>query len=457
MSCEVQAVKRPHAVCVPCPPQGHLNAMLQLAKLLHWKGFHVSFVIIESEHNRMVTARGDPSFLDGLPSDFQLVTFIPDVFPSPPNHDIQALGEFYRNHTRGPFADLISSLNQRAAIDMDFPAVSIIVSDSLMTFSTIPAGEKFGIPVVNFWPFSASVTMCFMQLSELMARGLDVDGPSSDCYLDTIVDWIPGINHMRLRDFPCFLRNAGSVDDLEVLNAFSLTLSKPVYAIGPLPLALELIPGEDYPTKNIKCSLWEENSQCLQWLDSKEPNSVLYINFGSIATLTPQQVTEFATGIANSGHPFLWIIRPTLVAGEAAVFPPDFVEKTKGRGFTAGWCPQENVLNHRSIGGFLTHCGWNSTMESLSAGVPMLCWPFFADQHTNCWIISTNCGIGLEIDHDVKRDEVTSLVKELMEGVNGKEVKERALEWKKRARESVDQGGSSWRGFERLLREMLSK
>ncbi|GMP45946.1 hypothetical protein CsSME_00014280 [Camellia sinensis var. sinensis] len=99
--------------------------------------------------------------------------------------------------------------------------------------------------------------------------------------------------------------------------------------------------------------------------------------------MTAQQLIEFAWGLANSSHTFLWIIRPDRIVGELAILLPDFVSETKERSLLS-WCPQEQVLNHPSVGGFLTHCGWNSTLESICSGIPMLCWPFFADQQTNC-------------------------------------------------------------------------
>lgn len=307
----------------------------------------------------------------------------------------------------------------------------------------------------------------------------DGDSPSSG-YLDAIIDWIPGLKDMRMRDFPNFLRNIPADETLfhlaidaiksstgavatvihtfealekDVLNALSSILLGPVYAIGPFSLLLERIPEEENQTKNIHCNLWEENTECLRWLDSKEPSSVLYINFGSITFLTPQQATEFAMGIASSGHPFLWIIRPNLANGDAAILPKEFAEKTKGRGFTTEWCPQEEVLNHPSVGGFLTHCGWNSTIESLSAGVPMLCWPSFGDQQTNCRLACARWEVGLEIDNNVKRDEVERLVRELMEGEKRKRMKERAMEWKKLAEEATGLCGSSSRDLERLISE----
>ena len=99
--------------------------------------------------------------------------------------------------------------------------------------------------------------------------------------------------------------------------------------------------------------------------------------------MTNEQLVEFAWGLANSKQDFLWIIRPDLVKGVSAVLPEEFLEETRERGKLASWCPQEKVLGHSAVGGFLTHCGWNSTIESISSGVPMICWPFFADQQTN--------------------------------------------------------------------------
>jgi hypothetical protein len=116
----------------------------------------------------------------------------------------------------------------------------------------------------------------------------------------------------------------------------------------------------------------ERKVECLQWLDSNKPKSVIHVNFGSITTVTKEQLVEFGMGLAKSGHPFLWIIRPDMVTGESAILPPEFTEETKERSFICSWCPQEEVLNHPSIGGFLTHSGWGSTIESISSGVPML-------------------------------------------------------------------------------------
>ncbi|KAK4761683.1 hypothetical protein SAY87_029567 [Trapa incisa] len=475
---------KPHAVFLPCPAPSHVTSTLKLAKLLHWKGFHITFVNTEANQERILRAGGDgPSFIaDGLPSDFQF-TMIPDGLPSPDAVQgaryIDAVNESMRNLMREPFIDLVETLNRRAALDTSFPPVSCIVSDCLMTFTTAPVGAKFGIPVVNFWPISATAVLCFMRCPELFEEGfIPFQGHRSDNHLETAVDLIPGMKQMRLRDFPNLLGNSpvdemvfhltldaikcgeGSAAEVvntyeslepDALEALSSMLQKPVYAVGPLSLLLGRIPREENRTRDIRCNLWEEETECLRWLNSKQPSSVLYVNFGSLAHLTSQQAAEFASGISDSGHPFLWVIRRDLVEGGATAIP--IPEEMDGRGFTSGWCPQEEVLNHPAVGGFLTHCGWNSTMESLSAGVPMLCWPCFADQHTNCRFVCHECQTGIEMSHDVKRDEVASLVRELMGGEEGKKLKKRALELKKSTEEAAGPSGTSSNAFHRLVLE----
>ncbi|KAH7848521.1 hypothetical protein Vadar_003916 [Vaccinium darrowii] len=129
---------------------------------------------------------------------------------------------------------------------------------------------------------------------------------------------------------------------------------------------------------------------------------------------------------------------------------------TREKGFLASWCPQEEVLAHPSIGGFLTHCGWNSTLESISKGVPMVIWPFFAEQQTNCWCCCAKWGVGMEIDNDVKRDGVELLVTKLMDGEKGKEMKKRAMEWKKLAEDATETpSGSSVLNLDKLVNQVL--
>ncbi|KAF5188288.1 Udp-glycosyltransferase 85a8 [Thalictrum thalictroides] len=301
----------------------------------------------------------------------------------------------------------------------------------------------------------------------------------SNGYLDTPIDWIPGMRNIRLKDLPSFIRTTdrdeivlnfmmeqaqnclkssaiifNTFDELEqeVLNAIVAKFPR-IYTIGPLPLLSKQLP--ENKLESMSSSLWKEDSSCLDWLHERSPNSVVYINFGSIAVMTEENLIEFAWGLADSNHPFLWIIRPDVIMGGSATLPAEFTKATKDRGMLASWCPQDQVLSHPSVGGFLTHAGWNSTIESICAGVPVICWPFFAEQQTNCRYACTTWEIGMEIDKNVKREDIQKLVKELMEGDKGKNMRQKVLYWKEKAEEATKKGGSSYKNFDTLTKEIL--
>ena len=296
----------------------------------------------------------------------------------------------------------------------------------------------------------------------------------------TKVEGIPGLQNFLMRDLPSFVKTtdpndflleyfievAGRVptasaivfntsDELErdTMNVLSSMLPS-LYTIGPFPSFLDQ--SSDNQLASLGSNLWNEDAKCLEWLESQEPRSVVYVNFGSITVMSADQLLEFAWGLANSKKPFLWIIRPDLVVGGSVILSSEFVNETSDRSLIASWCPQEKVLNHPSVGGFLTHCGWNSTTESVCAGVPMLCWPFFADQPTNCRLVCKEWETGIEIDNNVKREEVEKLVNELMVGEKGK-MREKAMELKKKAEEFTRPGGRSYINFDKLIKEVLLK
>jgi len=300
-------------------------------------------------------------------------------------------------------------------------------------------------------------------------------------YLNSKVDWIPGMKNFRLKDIPDFIRTTdlndvmlqffievankvqrnstilfNTFDELEgdVMIALS-SMFPSLYPIGPFPLLLNQSPQNHLAS--LGSNLWKEDPECLEWLESKESGSVVYVNFGSITVMSAEQLLEFAWGLANSKKPFLWIIRPDLVIGGSVILSSEFVNETRDRSLIASWCPQEQVLNHPSIGVFLTHCGWNSTTESICAGVPMLCWPFFADQPTNCRYICNEWEIGMEIDTNAKREELEKLVNELMVGEKGKKMGQKTMELKKKAEEETRPGGGSYMNLDKLIKEVLLK
>jgi UDP:flavonoid glycosyltransferase YjiC (YdhE family) len=240
----------------------------------------------------------------------------------------------------------------------------------------------------------------------------------------------------------------------EVINVLH-SMFPSLYTIGPFASLLNQSPHNQLTS--LDSNLWKEDTKCLEWLEPKEPRSIVYVNFGSITIMSEEKLLEFAWGLANSKKPFLWIIRPDLVIGGSVVLSSEFVDEISDRGLIVSWCPQEKVLNHPSVGGFLTHCGWNSTTESICAGVPMLCWPFFADQPTNCRFICNELEIGIEIDTNVKREEVEKLVNELMVGEKGKKMKQKAMELKKKTEEDTKPDGCSYINLDKVIKEILLK
>ncbi|KAE8771857.1 Cytokinin-O-glucosyltransferase 2 [Hordeum vulgare] len=475
------AAGKPHAVCLPYPAQGHITPMLNVAKLLHARGFDVTFVNTEYNHARLVRSRGAAA-VAGLPG-FRFAT-IPDGLPPSDDddvtQDIPALCKSTTETCLGPFRDLLARLNDPTT---GHPPVTCVVSDVVMGFS-MEAANELGLPYVHLWTASAISYLGYRHYRLLIGRGLapfkDTELLTNDEYLDTPVEDVPGLRSMRLRDFPSFIRTTDPDEYMVryvlretertagasavILNSFgdlegeaveameALGLPK-VYALGPLPLLADEQPPT--PRSAINLSLWKEQDECLQWLDGRQPGSVVYVNFGSITVMTNAQMVEFAWGLAQSGKQFMWIVRRDLVKGDAAVLPEEFLAETAGRGLMASWCPQQEVLNHPAVGAFLTHSGWNSALESLFGGVPVISWPFFADQQTNCRYQCNEWGVGMEIDSNVQRDAVAGLITEIMEGEKGKSMRKRAVEWKESAVKAAMPGGSSHINFHELVRDVL--
>ncbi|CAO2039374.1 unnamed protein product [Urochloa humidicola] len=475
----------PHAVCVPFPAQGHVTPMMKLAKMLHCKGFHITFVNTEYNHRRLIRSRG-PGAVAGLPG-FRFAT-IPDGLPESDADATQDAASLCDSTMRTCLPHL-TRLLQRLKDDSGVPPVTCVVADNVMSFS-LDAAREAGVPCALFWTASACGFMGYRNFQFLIDEGL---APLKDelqlrnGYLDTPVGWARGMSkHMRLRDFPTFIytmqrgdillefmmREVARADaaDAVILNTFDelepaaldamRAILPPVYTIGPLSLVLDRLTGNTDAASalaTVRASLWKEDLTCLRWLDGRAARSVVYVNYGCITTMSNDDLVEFAWGLANSGYDFLWIIRPDLVKGDTAVLPPEFVEATRGRCLMASWCEQEAVLRHEAVGVFLTHSGWNSTTESLCAGVPMLCWPFFAEQQTNCRYACTDdeWGVGMEVRDEVRREALEATIREAMAGEKGKEMRRRAEEWKEAAVRATQPGGRALTNLDGLIRDVL--
>ncbi|KAL3653575.1 hypothetical protein CASFOL_003256 [Castilleja foliolosa] len=218
----------------------------------------------------------------------------------------------------------------------------------------------------------------------------------------------------------------------------------PVYLVGPLV-------GE------INAENGDVKHECLKWLDSQPSKSVIFLCFGRRGLFSPEQLGEMAAGLENSGHRFLWSVRGIQSKQTAnddldldALLPEGFLERTKNRGFVIkSWAPQEEVLSHDSVAGFVTHCGWSSVLEAVSYGVPMIAWPIYAEQRMNRVFMVEEMKVALPLEQDaaangfVKAVELEKRVRELMDSKMGRAVRNRVEEMKKAAELAVRENGSS--------------
>lgn len=304
--------------------------------------------------------------------------------------------------------------------------------------------------------------------------------------MDRLITKVPGMEtFLRCRDLPSFCRVSDLTDPILllvmnetrkspraqalILNTFE-DLEAPIlshirthcpktYTIGPLHQHLKAKLGintqDSHQSSN---SLWEVDRSCMSWLDSQPLQSVLYVSFGSIAVITKEQLMEFWYGLVNSKKRFLWVIRPDSVTengGDLEKIPVELEDGTKERGCMVGWAPQEEVLAHKAVGGFLTHSGWNSTLESIVAGVPMICWSYFADQQVNSRFVSEVWKIGLDMKDVCDRKIVEKMVNDLMVERREEFVRSTAS-MAELAKKSVSEGGSSYCNLNRLIEDIMS-
>ena len=241
---------------------------------------------------------------------------------------------------------------------------------------------------------------------------------------------------------------------IDCLEKSSLTKIQQQCQIPILPIG----PMHDIALASSSSSLLEEDTSCLAWLDKQSHNSVIYVSFGSLAWMDVKELVEIAWGLANSQQPFLWVVRPGSVNGSEwiEVLPEGFKEIVEHRGCIVKWSPQKEVLKHCAVGGFLSHCGWNSMLESICQGIPMICRPCFGDQRGNARYISHVWKIGLELENDeLERGEVEKTIKRLMVDKEGNEMRESAKNLKERVELGIKEGGSPNNSLNELI-EMIT-
>ncbi|XVE49226.1 hypothetical protein DITRI_Ditri01bG0065500 [Diplodiscus trichospermus] len=255
--------------------------------------------------------------------------------------------------------------------------------------------------------------------------------------------------------------------DLESAYAdhYTKVLGRRAWHVGPISLCTR---GIIEKTERGKTASIDEN-ECLTWLKSKKPNSVVYICFGSVANFDSSQLLEIATGLEASGQQFIWTVRKEKKNEEEKEdwLPEGFEKRMEGTGLIIrGWAPQVSILEHETIGGFVSHCGWNSVLEAVCAGVPLVTWPVASEQFYNEKLITEILKIGISVGAKkwarlvgdfVKREAIEKAVKDIIVGDRAEEMRCRAKALGEKAKKAVEKGGSSDSDLDSLIGELSSR
>ncbi|KAA3490445.1 UDP-glycosyltransferase 87A2-like isoform X2 [Gossypium australe] len=434
-----------HIVAMPYPGRGHINPLMNLCNELASKSDNILITFVLTEE-----------WLSFIGSERKAgkIRFrcMPNVVPSELVRASDMIGflEAVWTKMEAPFEQLLDEL--------ELPPTLIIADTHL--FWAVSVGNRRNIPVASFWPMSTTMFSVFQHFHLLREKGhFPVDLLDNE---NEQVDYIPGVSSTRLLDLPGFnggiyplilkqilgcVSWAGKANYLllpsiyvlesQTIDALKAELSLSIYTVGPSIPYLDLSHGD--------------KGDCLQWLDRQPSNSVLYVSMGSFLSVSNVQMEEITAGLQDSGVRFL------LVAREGSW---KLKHGCGGEGLVVPWCDQLMVLCHPSIGGFWSHCGWNSVKEGIFAGTPFLTFPLFADQNLNSKLIVEDWKIGWRIKKHqfTTRGEISSLVKKLMDLESDDEVKQmrgRAKELQKECLQAIERHGSSESNINSFIHSIL--
>ncbi|KAJ6830335.1 putative anthocyanidin 5,3-O-glucosyltransferase [Iris pallida] len=453
-------------VLFPLVGMGHIIPMVELGKLFINQGFSVTVVVVDPPFDDSTTSG---PFISRVSSEYPSISFhrLPKVVPpAASKHPVIVIFETLRlanPHLLDFLKTIRSTTNVRALVLDMFCSPALDVADEL------------GLPSYFFFASGASTLAAFLFFPTLQDR---LDGNFRDLGRSPV--HFPGLPPIPASDLLTDIQERGEVNDAIMLHFKRLPRAKgfmintpewlekravealangdclpdrtmpPVYCIGPL-VANGSNGGEG----------GGERHECLAWLDSQPEKSVVFLCFGSMGSFAAEQLKEMAVGLERSGQQFLWVVRsPPLKDDPAArpgarpepdleaLLPEGFLERTRGKGMAVkSWAPQSAVLAHRSVGGFVSHCGWNSTLEAVSSGVPIIAWPLYAEQKMNKVFLVEEAKLAVAMegyDKDVvSAAEVEKKIRWLMESEDGKAMKDRAVVAKEKAVAARKEEGSS--------------
>ncbi|KAL5061086.1 hypothetical protein RYX36_032690 [Vicia faba] len=455
----------PMVLMLPSPGMGHLIPMIEFAKRipLH-QNLHITFVL----PNAGPPSKAQTTVLQSLPNSISH-TFLPPVTFTdlPPNTKTETLISLTVLLSLPSLRQTIHSLSVSHTI-------TTLLVDHFGT-DAFDVADEFNLPKYIFYPSTAMSLSLFLYLPRLDQevhceyRELTEPVKIPGCIPVHGKDLLNPVQDRKNDAYRTVLRNAKRHSEADgiIENSFlelepgpikELQKGKPVlYPVGPL-VNREVEVAQTGP----------DGSECLKWLDDQPDKSVLFVSFGSRGTLSSNQTIELALGLEKSEQRFLWVVRsPYDKVVNASYFtaesdsdpfdflPNGFLERTKGRGFvTSSWAPQPQVLAHGSTGGFLTHCGWNSVLESVVNGMPLVVWPLYAEQRMNAVILTEGVKVGLRPNVGesglIERQEIASVVKCLMEGEEGKKLRCKMKDLKEAAAKTLGENGTSTNTISKL-------
>ncbi|GFP83329.1 UDP-glycosyltransferase 74e2 [Phtheirospermum japonicum] len=450
-----------HCLIVPHPTQGHINPMLQFAKRLNQKGIQITLALTKF---LLKTTNG---FSVGSIS----VRSISDGFDDGGRAQAKSSEEYqsrFEQTGRETLAELINDLARSGR------PTNCVVYDPFIPWVMDVAKGLFGLSAAAFFTQSCAVDSIYYHVYKGELK-LPLAGG------DEAVVVVPGLPALRPEEMPSFVYDYGScpstfqmvlnqfrnVDkaDWIFINTFQkleekilewMTRFWRVKAIGPTIPSMYL-DNRLQDDREYGASIFiPPTNTCINWLNERQPKSVIYVSFGSLAQLSAQQTEEIASALKTCDKHFLWVIR----SSEESKLPTNFSKEMSSKGLIVSWCPQLEVLAHEAVGCFITHCGWNSTLEGLSLGVPMVVMPQWTDQSTNAKFVDDVWGVGIRArsgeDGLVRREEIVGCVECVMDGDEGRVMSLNAIKWRDIAREAVDEGGSSDKNIEEFVYALVN-
>ncbi|PON55694.1 UDP-glucuronosyl/UDP-glucosyltransferase [Parasponia andersonii] len=478
---------RPRFILVTYPAQGHINPSLQFAKRLAHIGADVTFVTSLSAHRLMAKGWGREPDPFTSPNG-SVVSYVPfsdgydDGF-KPGDHDIGHYMSEIRRCGFQAISDLIVSARN------DGRPYSGLVYTILLPWAGV-AADELRLRSVLLWIQPATVLDIYYYYfhgygdiikenskrhlpSKTTLPGLSLEFTRQDLpsFMDPADTYIFAIPLFREHFKTLEKRNetrivlVNTFDELEdeALRAVSDHLS--LMGIGPL-IPSAFLDEKDPSDKSFGGDLFQRSEdKYIEWLNSKPKTTVVYVSFGSMSVLSKPQMEEIANGLLDFGRPFLWVIRKKVQNDKKDDYYGDDLSRGKELeklGMIVPWCSQVEVLSNESLGCFVTHCGWNSTLESLATGVPMVAFPQWTDQGTNAKMIEDMWKTGVRVKPNeegiVKSGEIKRCLELVMgEKENGEEMRRNAKKWRDFAREAVKEGGSSDKNLKAFVAEMIGE